>query len=500
MLLPRRSLSRRLLVGLVVASFAYWAVIAWFTIRDSVDEVYRLFDVQLAQTALALLRVTDPDEDDPLVMPNQSEVPDLKEIFSQWPELPQRLARARSGSTAGDQPALATSPVVIGSMHSMREEYEKNLRYQVWSGDATLLLRSANAPLISMTPQDGYSETIDAQGRTWRHYGVWDRDRHFRIVVSEAHDLRNHLVRSIALHVTSPLALGLPVLIVLLWVSIKRGLHPLRLLTREIRRRELDNLQAIDAGTAPVEVRPIVLALNELLQRVGQTLEGERRFTANAAHELRTPLAALQAQLHVARKADSEAERLLAMDQLQLGLDRGIRLVGQMLTLARLDPQQDLPDPQPIDLGALAQAVCADLAPLALQRDQTLELVVEPGLTPVSGNADTLSMLISNLIDNAIRYTPRAGHIDLRVRQGVDGLQMEVSDDGPGIAAAQRERVFDRFYRIAGQDQPGTGLGLAICKRIAELHNARMALGEGPNHRGVTVSVCFSVRAPAQKL
>jgi signal transduction histidine kinase len=177
------------------------------------------------------------------------------------------------------------------------------------------------------------------------------------------------------------------------------------------------------------------------------------------------------------------------MDQLQRGVERGIRLVGQLLTLARLDPEQALPDVQPVSLGDVAQTVCADLAPLALQRDQTLELEVEPDLPSLPGNADMLSMLLSNLVDNAIRYTQPGGHICVDVRRGEAGFVMAVSDDGPGIPTAQRERVFERFYRIAGQDKPGTGLGLAICGRIANLHNARITLADGPGNRGVTVGV-----------
>ena len=487
-----RSLSQRLLVGLIIVTFACWSVIAGFTVRDSVDEVYELFDVHLAQTALALLRVTDPDESDPLPLPERGQAPDLREIFRQWPELPERLARSRSAKETGAAQNGSAAAVVAGSIDAMHKEYERNLRYQVWSGAGGLLLRSANAPDTVMTAHDGYSESTDAQGRLWRHYGVWDMHHEFRILVSEAHDLRSRLVRNIALHVVSPLIVGLPVLIVLLWFSIKAGLEPLRAVAREIEARRPDNLMQLDAGSAPREVRPMFLALNQLLQRMALTLEGERRFTANAAHELRTPLAAIQAQLYVARKAEDEAQRQHAMEQLQRGVERGIRLVGQMLVLARLDPEQSLPDTAPVKLGEVAEAVCAELAPLALERDQTLELQVEPGLAPVPGNADMLSMLISNLVDNAIRYTPRTGHINVAVRGGASGWQIDVSDDGPGIAVAQRERVFDRFYRIASQDQPGTGLGLAICRRVAELHGARMTVVPGLNDRGITVSVILA--------
>jgi two-component system, OmpR family, sensor histidine kinase QseC len=488
---PPHSLSRRLLVGLVIVSFVYWAVVAWVTVRDSVDEVYELFDVHLAQTALALLRVVDPDETDPVKIPERGPAPSLEEILNRWPHLTERLAQARSGN-AGQSKLGPTTPMVTGSIRSMQQEYEKSLRYQVWNGEGILLLRSANAPATPMTLQDAYSETIDSQDRTWRHYAVWDQDRHFRIVVSEAYDLRNHLVRTIVWHLASPLALGLPVLIVLLWFSINRGLNPLGVLTREISRRKPDNLTPLDASSAPGEVRPMVLALNELLLRVSHAIEGERRFTSNAAHELRTPLAAIQAQLHAVRRADSAEERKQGLEQLQRGVERSTRLVGQLLTLARLDPDQPLPDSGVVNISEIAEAVCAELATLALQRDQTLELAVEPDLPQLPGNADMLAMLLANLVDNAIRYTPQGGRIDVVLSHYLFGFMIEVSDDGPGIPASQRDRVFERFYRIASQDQPGTGLGLAICRRIAELHKARMTLTEGHHQRGVTASVFFS--------
>lgn len=502
----RLSLSQRLLVGLLSVSFASFSVIAWFTVRDTIDEVYELFDAHLANTALALLRVTDPDDVDPYVSSEGGEPPSVKEIFDQLPllpHLPERLGStlATLGITPGQDSSAA--PVVAksaqgGTTQSLHEEYRQKFRYQIWDGEGRLLLRSANAPDTSMTLQDGFSETTDADGQVWRLYGVWDIHRHFRILVAEAHDVRNRLVSKIVVHLASPLALGMPVLIFLLWLSISRGLDPLGVLTREISRRKPENLMPLDAVSAPREVRPMVLALNELLRRMTHTLESERRFTANAAHELRTPLAAIQAQLHVARAAESATEKQHAMDQLQRGVERGIRLVGQLLTLARLDPEQSLPDVRPVNLGEVAEAVCAELAPLALQRDQGLELQIEPGLPPLPGNADMLSMLLGNLVDNAIRYTQRQGSILVALRRDETNLLVEVSDNGPGVPAAQRERVFDRFYRIVGQDQPGTGLGLAICRRIAELHGASIIMSAGPDGRGLKASVILPAPRPTE--
>ena len=483
-----------MLVTLLIATFSYWAVITWLTVRDSVDEVYELFDVHLAQTAVALMRVTDPDDSDPGVIPRLAEAPELSEIFAHWPELPARLLASRTPSETTEAPGepfqtVVTGSVAKGSIHSLHDEYEKRMRYQVWSGEGRLLLRSANAPDTVMAEEDGFSKATDREGQVWRHYGVWDEHHDFRIVVGEAHDLRNQLVRNITLHVVSPLVLGMPVLIFLLWFSISRALDPLKVLTREIETRKPENLMPLDSDAAPGEVRPIVIALNELLGRMTYGLENERQFTANAAHELRTPLAAIQAHLHAVRGAEGDVERMRAMDQLQRGVERGIRLVGQLLTLARLDPEQSLRDVQPVSLGEVAETVCAQLAPLALQRDQTLELHVEPNLPSPPGNADMLSMLLSNLLDNAIIYTQSGGHIGINIGRCTGGVLMEVSDDGPGIPAAQRKTVFERFYRIAGQNQPGTGLGLAICQRIAELHGARITLTVGLNDRGVIARV-----------
>lgn len=468
----RLSLSQRLLAGLFIVSFAYWIVIAGLTIKDTVDETHKLLNANLVQTALALLRVTDPDDDDSHETPVFDKPPPLKETLNQWLHLPERLDK------------IQTRGLSLPSQ-------DHALRYQIWNNEGQLLLRSTNTTDAVLTEQDGFSESTDKEGVIWRSYGTWDRHHHFRILVSESRDTRNRLVRNISLHLISPLVLGLPVLIFLLWLSINRGLEPLDALTREIGQRKFDNLTPLDADSAPEDMRPMVLALNDLLRRMTHFLENERLFTANAAHELRTPLAAIQSHLYAARAASGRTEQLHALNQLQRSVERGARLVGQLLTLARLDPEQCLPDAQPMNLGHVAQTVCAELAPQALQRDQSIELQVEPDLPPLPGNVGMIEMLLCNLLDNAIRYTPCGGHIHITVRRDAARLSIAVSDDGPGIPTAQRQRVFDRFYRIAGQDQPGTGLGLAICRHIAELHYAKITFASGPNDKGLIATVSF---------
>jgi signal transduction histidine kinase len=262
-------------------------------------------------------------------------------------------------------------------------------------------------------------------------------------------------------------------------------------LSLEITKRDPSSLVPLEDSKSPRELQPIVRALNNFIQRMMQTLENERSFNANAAHELNTPLAAIQAHLYVARNAKSESERQNALEQAQSGVERGARLVSQMLTLARLDPKLPHPDLMPTNLGDIAQNVCAELAPLALRRDQTLELVVAPQAELIAGNADLLHRLICNLVDNAIRYASRQGHIHVEVESQTTGLRLSVIDDGPGIPADQLDQVFKRYYRLADESRNGTGLGLAICRNIVDIHHAKISLAQGPGGRGLAVHVDF---------
>jgi signal transduction histidine kinase len=298
----------------------------------------------------------------------------------------------------------------------------------------------------------------------------------------------------------NPIVLGMPLFILLLWLSVRGGLGPLTDLSLEISKRDASSLVPLDDAKSPPELQPIVRALNNLILRMMQTLENERSFNANAAHELNTPLAAIQAHLYVARNAKDEPERQNALKQAQTGVERGVRLVSQMLTLARLDPKLPHPDLKATNLGDIAQNVCAELAPLALRRDQTLELVIAPQPMLIDGNADLLHRLIGNLVDNAIRYASPEGHIHVEVRSVSTGLRLSVIDDGPGIPANQLDLVFKRYYRLADEARNGTGLGLAICRNIVDIHHAEISLSPGPGGRGLSVQVDFFFQPETRKL
>jgi two-component system, OmpR family, sensor kinase len=241
-------------------------------------------------------------------------------------------------------------------------------------------------------------------------------------------------------------------------------------------------------------VQPLVGALNELLGRLNAALARERAFMADAAHELRTPLTALHLQLSTLARASGESERAAAMGQLSEGVARAIRLIEQMLAFARQEPRADAPR-APVALDVIARETVAELVPLADAHHIDLGLTAAQPVA-VMGDGEALRTLVRNLVDNAVRYTQPGGRVDVSVADvgspGAPRALLTVADDGPGIPAAERERVFDRFYRRAGASLPGSGLGLAIVKAIAAAHGARVALEDGPDGRGLKVAVQFA--------
>jgi signal transduction histidine kinase len=301
------------------------------------------------------------------------------------------------------------------------------------------------------------------------------------------HDEHEHdkLIAGVAWRLVTPALLGLPLLGLWIWLATWRGLQPLDAVAREIAARRPDKLEPVSPASAPKEIRPLVEAINGLFVRVEHALESERRFTADAAHELRTPLAALATQAQVALRARDDAERGHAIEQLIASSRRAARLVDQLLTLARLDPDEAVPA-TPLRLDTLAEEICAAHGADAMAKNIALELEAAP--TTMRGHADMLRILLRNLVDNAIRYTPAGGRVVVAVAPGL----LSVTDSGPGIPVVERERVFDRFHRLAGQQTEGSGLGLSIVARIAERHGARIHLGDGAAGVGLRVEVAFS--------
>ena len=302
------------------------------------------------------------------------------------------------------------------------------------------------------------------------------------------------LAENIARHLLHPLLFAVPGLAVAIWLAVGVGLAPLGRFAGEVEQRAPDNLAPLALARVPREVLPLQQALNALFARLRQSRELERRFTADAAHELRTPLAAIRTQAEVALNADDGAQARRALANVVGGAERATRLVEQLLTLARLDPQTALERPQPIGLRALARDAVAAQAPSAARRNIDLGLLPGDERT-VHGDPLLLAVLLRNLVDNAVRYTPPGGRVDLAVEEAHAARGgyplLRVTDSGPGIAPAAREQAFERFHRGPDHREEGSGLGLSIVRRIAELHRATLTLDDGPGGRGLTVRVGF---------
>jgi two-component system sensor histidine kinase QseC len=483
------------LAGLFLATFGYWSIVAALTVQSNAKEAHELYDIELAHTALALLRVNDSGPGLTSTTKGDMATSTIAQLFQKWPDLPQ--AQTPGTSAFSD----AANTIETSAMETDVEVIRKNvehgltLRYQIWRGNGELMFKSNNAPDAPMTRLLGFSISIDGLGKEWRNYSIWDAPHAMLAIVSEATEDRLQLVRSISISSMNPIIVGMPLFILLIWLSVRRGLGPLTDLSRAISRRDANSLERMEESNSPPELQPIVLSLNNLMGRIQQSLEAERRFNANTAHELNTPLAAIKAHLYVARQSQNDAELQQALNQAHIATERGIRLISQMLALARLGSEHAFADMQSVNLNEIAQDVCAELMPLAMRRDQTLEILTTSGSTVVMGQADLLHRLISNLVDNAMRYSPPHSRILLELCHVRHDLRLTVSDNGPGIPSAQREHVFDRFFRLADQSVRGTGLGLAICRKIAVMHHAEISLSDGPDGTGLSVHVDFPTEA-----
>ena len=357
---------------------------------------------------------------------------------------------------------------------------------QIWDifGARTYLSRPG-LPLINQTVL-GYAD-LSLRGEPWRAYGLQTADG--VIQIAQPVRVRESLARAAAERVVIPIILLLPIMIgAVAWI-VSRGLKPLRYVTTEVHRRDVRSLAPLSAHDLPLEIEPLVSELNRLLARLQRAFAVQRAFISDAAHELRSPLTALRLQLQLLDRAPDEAARIEARGRLGAAVERAIHLVEQLLALARSEPQEMTSELATVDLSAAAAEAVGDTHELALSRHADLGLDAMPELI-VRGDRDALRVLVRNLVDNAVRYTPPHGSVQVRTVATSKEAVLEVTDSGPGIEPADRERVFDRFYRRAAAQESGTGLGLAIVKAIAERHGARIALDEAPGG-GLRATVSF---------
>ena len=354
---------------------------------------------------------------------------------------------------------------------------------QIWNADGSLAYTSIEG--AGPPPQAPGLHSIVWQGEEWHLYTL--KDGGLTIQVGNPVTRRARIFAGVVPWLLLPLSVFILLLGSIIWFSVGRGLAPLQDLRTELRQRDFGSLEPLDTAALPPELVPLVKTLNELLARLDAAIHVQTRFVADAAHELRSPLAAVRLQAQLARVASGEAAAVPDYERLMAGVDRATHLVEQLLRLARVEPAAWRGTLQAVSLDQVARKVVADQSTLAESRRIDLGLASCTPVT-VAGDADGLEAMLGNLVDNALRYIPAGGRVDVELRATERVAVLSVTDNGPGIAAAERERVFDRFYRIPGTQASGSGLGLAIVRQVAALHHGRLEIGDAPGG-GLSVRV-----------
>jgi two-component system OmpR family sensor kinase len=366
---------------------------------------------------------------------------------------------------------------------------------QMWSPDGAQMFHSVSRARLPQRAVLGFSN-VRANSTTYRVFSIQTSNQ----TVQVAQDLavRRNMAGNLALRTLGPIAVMMPILMLVVWWVVSGSLQPVARVRSQVASRQADDLSPVSDTGLPDEVRPLVQELNLLFGRVRTAFEAQQHFVADAAHELRTPLAALRLQAQSLDRADTPEARQVAVSRLTAGIDRATRLVEQLLILARQEAtaaEGTSAKTRPVDLADLARRTAADLAGVAAAKGVDLGLQ-QADPASVDGQPDALQILLRNLVDNAVKYTPDGGTVDISVLSGAGTVAVQVEDSGPGIPPDERERVFDRFYRVAGSEAAGSGLGLAIIKAIAERHGAVLTLGSSERLGGLMATVTF--KTPVQ--
>jgi len=457
-----RSIRALLLVGTSVTLLAVLGAAAWLSYTGSEEEAQELFDARLATSARVL------------------------EVL---------VARQVEKATVA-APIVIKLPGPLEAQHHdtpgpLGHYYETKIAFQVRDGGGRVLARSASAPDVPLAPLDAGFTTLPISGQDWRVFTLRAGDAW--VQVAERDDVRGELAEKLALAAAAPLLAGIPLLLLLLSLVIRHGLAPLSGLARQVAARRPGSVAPFTLARNSAEIAPLVEALNGLLARVRDALERERRFTADAAHELRTPLAALKVHGQNAARASTSAEREASLQRMLQGLERTVYLAEQMLAYSRAAAPGDAARLERVALAPLLRDALEGIQPRVQERRCKVAIAVDPAAAEaaVNGDRQKLLSLVIHLIDNAARYGPKGGRIAVGLRREGDAAALSVSDEGPGIPFKLRERVFESYYRIPGTAGSGGGLGLAIVREIAEAHGARVAIEDGPGERGTRVVVRF---------
>ncbi|QFH66663.1 two-component system sensor histidine kinase QseC [Leclercia adecarboxylata] len=447
-LTQRLSLKLRLTLLFLALSLTAWfaaSLVAWQQTRDTLD---KLFDTQQMLFAKRLLTM------------------DLDEIRA-----PERMREVPKKAKHGrlDDDALA---------------------FAIYTPDGRMVLNDGEngRDIPYHYRRDGFDNgQLNDDNDEWRFLWLTAPDGKYRVVVGQEHEYRQEMALDVVRSQFTPWLVALPIMLLVLIVLLSRELRPLKKLSQTLRARTPDATDRLATQGVPIEVRPVVDALNQLFARTQAMMARERRFTSDAAHELRSPLTALKVQTEVAQLSlDDPQAQANALTQLHAGIDRASRLVEQLLTLSRLDSLESLDDVEPLNMADLLQSVVMDSYHPAQQAGIEIRLnILDPQVTR-TGQQLLLSLLVRNLLDNAVRYSPRGSRVEVTL----DTHSVIVRDNGPGIAPDALTRIGERFYRPPGQDQTGSGLGLSIVKRIAALHRMTVTLGNG-QHGGFEARISW---------
>ncbi|MDY6011019.1 MAG: ATP-binding protein [Duodenibacillus sp.] len=418
------SLRSRIILTLVGALTVAGVGASWATYYSTRSELSDLFDSQLRHTALEL---TEKGEE-----------------------------KVESISLIGLSPQL-------------------NMLVQIYDASENRIYTSRHHIPLPISEVRGFSNVVTETGREWRQFTSTVGTR--IIQVAQPLEVRDSLAVSTALRIVQPLLVLIPFLAIAIWFITSHMLEPLSRTARAVALRSPSSLSPLETRGLPFELKSLVDALNELLARLGDSLSAQQRFASDAAHELRTPLAAIKLQAQLLARARDDEARAKYGARLQQGVARATRLVEQLLTIARLDPDAAEKPMSDVDLAQIAGTTVEELSMSAAEKDITLSAKAEPLV--IRGMPEALHLMVVNLTDNAIRYTPTGGRIEIGVAAQDGKAVITVTDNGPGIAPEERQRVFERFYRALGTKVSGTGLGLAIVSRIVQMHEGTITVEDG---------------------
>lgn len=364
------------------------------------------------------------------------------------------------------------------------------LEIQLWENNK-LILRSKGAPLTPYSDGQPGISTVFLNNHPWRVNTILNKAKNLVIMVAEPEDKGQQLEDQLTRDTILITLIAYPFLGIVIWFIVGRALHPLKKIAREVSHRAPSYLKPVDTTSVPAEVSPLVEELNHLFSRLQDAFDREKRFTADAAHELKTPLAAISLQTQVALCTDNEKERQAALKKILAGVDRSTHVIQQLLTLSRMTPDAILEQPTTVNLSREIGDIAALLAPDAVAKNIDLEFTNPDTKATIQGNAPAIGILIRNLLDNAIRYTPANGSIKISVEENLNQVSLSVTDTGPGIPKELRERVFERFYRGVDTTSPGSGLGLGIAQQIVRLHQGKIHLLTPKSGKGLRIEVIF---------